>query len=95
MQLELHFKKEYVCKIPSRRLKHFRHILLKDNEPAHFLHQVTYVTASDIKKKCNKLADLLVFSYNQKKQTNNETYSSTANIFLTIFTLVLISKFSP
>ena len=32
-----------------RRLKHFRHILRKDNELAHLLHQVTYVTASDIK----------------------------------------------
>ena len=49
MQLELYYKKEYVCKIPSRRLKHFRHILRKDNELAHLLHQVTYVTASDIK----------------------------------------------
>ena len=27
----------------------FRHILRKDNEIAHLLHQVTYVTASDIK----------------------------------------------
>ena len=27
----------------------FRHILRKDNEHAHLLHQVTYVTASDIK----------------------------------------------
>ena len=27
----------------------FRHILRKDNELAHLLHQVTYVTASDIK----------------------------------------------
>ena len=34
-----------------------RHILRKDNELAHLLHQVTYVTASDIKF-CNKLADL-------------------------------------
>ena len=49
MQLEMYFKKEYVCKIPSRRLKHFRHILRKDNELAHLLHQVTYVTSSDIK----------------------------------------------
>ena len=49
MQLELYYKKEYVCKIPSRRLKHFRHIVGKDNELAHLLHQVTYVTASDIK----------------------------------------------
>ena len=47
--LELYYKKEYVCKIPSRRLKHFRHILRKDNELAHLLHQVTYATASDIK----------------------------------------------
>ena len=36
----------------------FRHILRKDNELAHLLHQVTYVTASDLKKNCNKLADL-------------------------------------
>ena len=50
MQLELYYKKEYVCEIPPRRLKHFRHILRKDNEFAHLLHQVTYVTASDIKK---------------------------------------------
>ena len=49
MQLEMYFKKEYVCKILSRRLKHFRHILRKDNELAHLLHQVTYVTSSDIK----------------------------------------------
>ena len=28
----------------------FRHILRKDNELAHLLHQVTNVTASDIKK---------------------------------------------
>ena len=49
MQLEMYYKKEYVCKIPSRKLKHFRHILRKDNELAHLLHQVTYVTASDIK----------------------------------------------
>ena len=27
----------------------FRHILRKDNELANLLHQVTYVTASDIK----------------------------------------------
>ena len=49
MQLELYYKKEYVCRFPSRRLKHFRHILRKGNEHAHLLHQVTYVTASDIK----------------------------------------------
>ena len=27
----------------------FRHILRKDNELAHLLHQVTYFTASDVK----------------------------------------------
>ena len=37
------------AKLPQRRLTHFRHILRKDNELAHLLHQVTYVTASDIK----------------------------------------------
>ena len=42
MQLELYFKNEYVCEIPSRRLKHFRHILRKDIELADLLHQVTY-----------------------------------------------------
>ena len=50
MQFELYFKKEYVCKIPAKRLKHFRYILRKDNEPTHLLHQVIYITASDIKK---------------------------------------------
>ena len=30
-------------------IKHFRHILRKDNELTRLLHQVTYVTASDIK----------------------------------------------
>ena len=55
MQLELYFKREYVCKIPSRRLKHFRHILRKDNELVHLLHHVTYVTASDIKNFATKL----------------------------------------
>ena len=50
MHLMLCYKKEYVCKIPSRRLNIFRHILRKDNELAHLLHQVTYVTASDLKK---------------------------------------------
>ena len=39
MQLELYFKKEYVCQIPTRRLKHFKHILRKDklNEFVHLL----------------------------------------------------------
>ena len=87
MQLELYFKKEYVCEIPSRRLKHVRHFLREDNELAHLLHQVTYVTASDIKnvqQMCSKLADYESF-YISKCITNNERYSSTAKIFLTIF----------
>ena len=46
------------AKFPRGDLNIFRHILRKDNEFAHLLHQVTYVTASDFKKKCNKLADL-------------------------------------
>ena len=33
----------------------FRHILRKDNELAHLLHQVTYVTASDLKKIASNL----------------------------------------
>ena len=94
MQLELYYKKEYVCKIPSRRLKHFRHILRKDNELAHLLHQVTYVTASDIKKIATNLQ--IYESFHISKQIpNNETHSSTANIFLIIFTLVLIPNISP
>ena len=36
-------------KFPRGDLNIFRHILHKDNELAHLLHQVTYVTASDIK----------------------------------------------
>ena len=46
------------AKFPRGDLNIFRHILRKDNELAHLLHQVTYVTASDIKKICNELADL-------------------------------------
>ena len=37
------------AKFPRGDQNIFRHILLKDNERAHLLHQVTYVTASDIK----------------------------------------------
>ena len=36
------------AKFPRDDWNIFRHILLKDNELAHLLHQVTYVTASDI-----------------------------------------------
>ena len=46
------------AKFPPGDDKHFRHILRKDNELVHLLHQVTYVTASNFKKNCNKLADL-------------------------------------
>ena len=80
MQLELYYKKEYVCKIPSRRLKHFRHILRKDNELAHLLHQVTYVTASDIKNFATNLQIYESF-YISNQIPSNETHSSTANIF--------------
>ena len=79
MQLELYFKKEYVCNPPSRRLKHFRHILRKDNELAHLLHQVTYVTASDIKNFATKL-QIYEYFHISKQIPSNETYSSTANI---------------
>ena len=37
------------AKFPRRDYNIFRHILRKDNELAHLLHQVTCVTASDIK----------------------------------------------
>ena len=37
------------AKFPRRYLNIFRHILCKDNDLAHLLHQVTYVTDSDIK----------------------------------------------
>ena len=38
------------AKFPRGDKNIFRHILCKDNELAHLLHQVTYVTAFDIKK---------------------------------------------
>ena len=84
MQLELFFKKEYVCKIPSRRLKHFRHILHKANDLANLLCKVTDVTASDIRK---FVTNLQIFeSYHiSNKIPDDERYSSIANI-LTIFT---------
>ena len=84
MQLELNFKKDYVCKIPSRRLKHFRDILRKENELAHLLHQVTYLTASDIKNFATNLQIYESF-YISKSIPNTETYSSTANIFLLFY----------
>ena len=37
------------AKFPRGDYKIFRHILREDNELAHLFHQVTYVTASDIK----------------------------------------------
>ena len=37
------------AKFPRGYYNIFMHILRKDNELAHLLHQVTYVTASDIK----------------------------------------------
>ena len=85
MQLELYFKKQDVCKISSRILKHIRHILRKDNEIADLLHQLTYVKASDIKNFATNLQIYEPFQIS-KCISNNETYSSTANIFLTFFT---------
>ena len=79
MHLALCYKKEYVRKILPWRLKRFRHILRRDNELAHLLHQVTYVTASDLKKIATNLQIYESF-YISKKILNNETYSST-NIF--------------
>ena len=38
------------AKFPQGDYNIFRHILGKDNELTHLLHQVTYVTASDIRK---------------------------------------------
>ena len=37
------------AKFPRENKNIFRHILRIDNELVHLLHQVTYVTASDIK----------------------------------------------
>ena len=37
------------AKFPRGDYNIFKHILRKDNELAHLLHQVTYVTASDTK----------------------------------------------
>ena len=41
------------AKFPRRDQTIFRHILRKDNELAHLLNQVTYVTTSDIKNFAN------------------------------------------
>ena len=82
------------AKFPRGDENIFRHILCKDNELAHLLHQVTYVTASDIKNFATNLQIYESFHLS-KKIPNNETHSSTANIFLTIFTLVLIPNISP
>ena len=57
-----------------------RHILRKDNELAHLLHQVTYVTASDIKNFATNFNFYEPF-YISKLVPNNERYSSTANSF--------------
>ena len=43
------------AKFPRGDLNIFRHILRKDNVLTHLLHQVTYVTASDIKKVATNL----------------------------------------
>ena len=76
MQFELYFKKECVCETPSRRLKHFRHILRlrKDNELAHLLHKVTCVTASDIKNFATKLQIYESFHIANKSQTMKDIH---------------------
>ena len=84
MQLELNFKKEYVCEIPSRRLKHYRHILRKDNAFVHLSYQVTDVTASDIRNFATNLRIYKPF-YISNLIPNNERYQSTANIFNYIY----------
>ena len=68
------------AKFPRGDLNIFRHILRKDNELAHLLQQVTYVTASDIK---NFTTNLQIYEYFHisKEIPSNETHSSTANIF--------------
>ena len=80
MQLDLYYKKEYVCKNPSKRFNIFRHILRKDNELAHLLHQVTYDTVSDIKPFATNL-QIYESLYISKFIPNNDSYSSIANIF--------------
>ena len=93
MQLELYFKREYVCKIPSRRLKQFRHILRKDNELAHLLHVVTYVTASDIKNFATNLQIYESFLISKKSQTMKHIHQ--LQIFFNYFYFSLIPNFSP
>ena len=53
------------AKFPQGDSNIFRHILRKDNELAHLLHQVTYVTASDIKNFATNLHIYESFSYKQ------------------------------
>ena len=48
------------AKFPRGESNIFRHILHKDNELANLLHQVTYVTASDIK---NFARNLQIYEY--------------------------------
>ena len=47
----------------------FRHILRKDNELAHLIHQVTYVTASDIRHFATNLQIYESFQKANKFQT--------------------------
>ena len=68
------------AKFPRGDYNIFRHILRKDNELAHLLNQVTYVTASDIQIFATNLQIYESFHIS-KWIPNNETYSSTANIF--------------
>ena len=54
-------------------IKTFWHILRKDNQLVHLLHQVTYVTASDIKNFATNLQIYEPF-HESKLIPKNETY---------------------
>ena len=70
------------AKFPQGNLNIFRHILRKDNELAHLLHQVTYVTASDIKNFATNLQIYESFYISKKCQTVKHIHQ--LQIFLTI-----------
>ena len=58
------------AKFPRGDLNLFRHILHKDNELAHLLHQVTYVTASDIENFATNLQIYDTFHISKKIPNN-------------------------
>ena len=79
------------AKFPQGDLNIFRHILRKDNELADLLHQVTYVTAFGIRHFATNLQIYESFQKANKFQTMKDNHR--LQIFLTIFTLVLIPNF--